>query len=175
MLRHYEEYDLDRYCRVGARASDEASPYFHATKRTERMVERMLAKSTADTAEVATVIADAAIANEPRLRYLVGADAKRRAMLKSILARASSSNCCSSLPATVGEFLVLRCADEVRALLGALSAAGAERVALTEVDGCVLAAAVTAPEDFPAWPVAVMDVFAVRARDTFGMSDAVQI
>ena len=73
----------------------------------------------------------------------------------------------------MAEFLVLRSADEARRLLAAFPAVGAERVALAEADGRVLAADVVGTEALPAWTRAVMDGYAVRAADTFGASDTV--
>lgn len=76
---------FDRNRRMAARATDETSPYFAVTRRMEQMVDKMVAKSTADPADVAEVIADAATVEHPRLRYLVGEDARRQAFLKSLL------------------------------------------------------------------------------------------
>ncbi|MSP17216.1 MAG: SDR family oxidoreductase [Myxococcales bacterium] len=76
---------FDRNRRMAARATDETSPYFAVTRRMEQMVDKMVAKSTADPADVAEVIADAATVEHPRLRYLVGDDARRQAFLKSLL------------------------------------------------------------------------------------------
>lgn len=76
---------FDRNRRMAARSTDETSPYFAVTRRMEQMVDKMVAKSTADPADVAEVIADAATVEHPRLRYLVGEDARRQAFLKSLL------------------------------------------------------------------------------------------
>jgi molybdopterin molybdotransferase len=73
----------------------------------------------------------------------------------------------------MGEFLILRSADEARAILADVAPTDREMVELEAADGRVLAAAITAPEDLPAWPRATMDGYAVRARDTFGASEAV--
>ena len=73
----------------------------------------------------------------------------------------------------MAEFLILKTAEEARAILDGFSPLGLEEVTLENADGRVLAAPIRAPEDLPAWPRAVMDGYAVRARDTFGASDAV--
>jgi molybdopterin molybdotransferase len=71
------------------------------------------------------------------------------------------------------EFLILKTADEARRILAGFPAVGRERCALAEADGRVAAEDLTADEDVPPWPRATMDGYAVRARDTFGASDAV--
>lgn len=73
----------------------------------------------------------------------------------------------------MGEFLVLKSADEARALMTDFPPVGTERVALVAADGRVLAEDLSAPEDLPPWPRGVMDGYAVRAKDTFGASEAV--
>jgi molybdopterin molybdotransferase len=73
----------------------------------------------------------------------------------------------------MAEFLILKSAEDARALLAAVPPVEAEMVALDEADGRVLAADVVAPEDLPPWPRATMDGYAVRARDSFGASEAV--
>lgn len=73
----------------------------------------------------------------------------------------------------MAEFLELQSADGARALLRGFPPLPAERVALAQADGRVLAAEVVAPEDLPPRPRGVMDGYAVRAKDSFGASDAV--
>jgi molybdopterin molybdotransferase len=73
----------------------------------------------------------------------------------------------------MSEFLILKSADEARALLAAVAPVGTEPIALDGADGRVLAVDVRAPEDLPPWPRATMDGYAVRARDSFGASEAV--
>ncbi len=71
------------------------------------------------------------------------------------------------------EFLILKSADDARQILEDFPPVDAEPVPLAQADGRVLAEDARSPEDLPAWPRAVMDGYAVRARDTFGASDAV--
>jgi molybdopterin molybdotransferase len=73
----------------------------------------------------------------------------------------------------VPELLILKSAEEARAILRGFAPLGVEDVAFDHADGRVLAAPLPAPENLPAWPRAVMDGYAVRARDTVGASDAV--
>lgn len=73
----------------------------------------------------------------------------------------------------MGEFLVLKSADEARAILREFSPVGVEEVPLVEADGRVAARDLVCPADEPPWPRATMDGYAVRAKDTFGASDAV--
>jgi NAD(P)-dependent dehydrogenase (short-subunit alcohol dehydrogenase family) len=67
---------------LARRSQDPASPNFGAGKRLEEYVNRVVARSTAEPVEVARVIARAATATRPRLRYLVGGDAKLVAWAK---------------------------------------------------------------------------------------------
>lgn len=69
------------------------------------------------------------------------------------------------------EFLKLLPADEARRILTDTRPVGTERVPLPSAAGRVLAEALAAPEDLPAWPRATMDGYAVRARDIGGASD----
>ncbi len=71
------------------------------------------------------------------------------------------------------EFLILKTADEARRVMSDVTPVGAEVVALADADGRVAARDLVAEEDLPAWPRATMDGYAVRARDTFGASEAV--
>lgn len=70
-------------------------------------------------------------------------------------------------------FLILESAEQARALLASFPPVAVERVPLAQADGRVLAAPFVTPEPLPPWPRGVMDGYAVRARDTFGASDAV--
>lgn len=87
---------FDKNRRTAERAHDPSSPYITSTRTMEAMVEKLLARSTADPADVARVIARAATAKRPRLRYLVGRDARTEAAAKTLL------------PSRVFERLVLR-------------------------------------------------------------------
>jgi molybdopterin molybdotransferase len=68
------------------------------------------------------------------------------------------------------EVLILRSADEARALLAAFAPLPGEEVKFSEADGRVLVTAVVAGEDLPPWARSAMDGYAVRARDTGGAS-----
>jgi NAD(P)-dependent dehydrogenase (short-subunit alcohol dehydrogenase family) len=76
---------FDKNRRVAKRAFDESSPYYARTRQLERVVDRILARSKQDPADVARTIAAAAVAKKPRLRYLVGRDAKGEALAKALL------------------------------------------------------------------------------------------
>jgi NAD(P)-dependent dehydrogenase (short-subunit alcohol dehydrogenase family) len=65
--------------RTAARAHDPASPYYGFTKHMEGVVERLLERNTADPIAVARCIRRIALAKKPRLRYLVGKDARGEA------------------------------------------------------------------------------------------------
>ena len=71
----------------------------------------------------------------------------------------------------MSEFLILKSADEARAILAGFEARGSERVALAKAGGRVLARDVVAAEDLPAFPRATMDGYAVRSKDVYGASD----
>lgn len=73
----------------------------------------------------------------------------------------------------MAEFLTLISAEEARAILATFEPVGKETVALAQALGRVLAEDFRAPEDLPREIRAVMDGYAVRAKDTFGASDAV--
>jgi NAD(P)-dependent dehydrogenase (short-subunit alcohol dehydrogenase family) len=71
--------------RVARRADDPGSPFYDRSRNLERVVERNLARSTADPQAVADVIAKVALSKRPRLRYLVGKDARGQAFGKAVL------------------------------------------------------------------------------------------
>jgi NAD(P)-dependent dehydrogenase (short-subunit alcohol dehydrogenase family) len=73
---------FDRNRRVAKRALDPHSPNYETTQRTIGLLTRSLERNTADPAEVARVIGRAATAPRPKLRYVVGRDAKAEVMLK---------------------------------------------------------------------------------------------
>lgn len=81
----YKTDIFDRNARVARRARDPSSPWYEATQRMEKLVRRILDRSTQDPNEVAQVIAHAATTRRPRLRYLVGRDAKGEALAKALL------------------------------------------------------------------------------------------
>ena len=68
------------------------------------------------------------------------------------------------------EFFRLQTRDEVLALYPRFAPVGVEEVDLSAALSRVLAAALLAPEDVPAFPRASMDGYGVRAADTFGSS-----
>jgi molybdopterin molybdotransferase len=70
------------------------------------------------------------------------------------------------------EFFRLQTREEVLALYDRFPPVGVEEVDLAGAGGRVLAEALPAPEDVPAFPRASMDGYAVRAKDTFGASPA---
>lgn len=70
------------------------------------------------------------------------------------------------------QFLKVKTPEEVLSILEGLPPLEAEPVGLHEASGRVLAEAVTAPESVPHFARAVMDGYAVRARDTFGASES---
>jgi NAD(P)-dependent dehydrogenase (short-subunit alcohol dehydrogenase family) len=76
---------FDKNRRVAKRAFDPASPYYAFTKQMESVAEKLLARSKADPEDVARVIARAATVKRPRLRYLVGRDARGQVMAKALL------------------------------------------------------------------------------------------
>jgi molybdopterin molybdotransferase len=69
---------------------------------------------------------------------------------------------------TLLEFFRLKTRQEVLALYSRFPALGTEEVDLAAAGGRVLAVALPAPEDVPAFRRASMDGYAVAARDTFG-------
>jgi short-subunit dehydrogenase len=76
---------FDRNRRVADRARDPGSPWYAFTRRMERMVDHRVEKSTADPRQVALLIADIAGSARPRLRYLVGRDARAESLLARVL------------------------------------------------------------------------------------------
>lgn len=70
------------------------------------------------------------------------------------------------------EFLKVKSAEEVLALIERLAPLGEETVPLEEAAGRVLARDIHAGEDVPHFRRAVMDGYAVRARDTFGATES---
>lgn len=74
--------------------------------------------------------------------------------------------------ARAGSFLSLKTPDEAHAILARFPAiARAERIAIGDADGRVLAAPLASPEEHPAFARSAMDGWAVRAQDTFGAGD----
>jgi NAD(P)-dependent dehydrogenase (short-subunit alcohol dehydrogenase family) len=71
--------------RVAKRARDPQSPYYAMNKQMSAFVQKMVARSTADPMDVARTIAHAATTPRPRLRYLVGRDARAQKIAKTIL------------------------------------------------------------------------------------------
>jgi NAD(P)-dependent dehydrogenase (short-subunit alcohol dehydrogenase family) len=73
---------FERNRRVAVATYEESSPYYERSRQLERIVDRILAKNRQDPRLVARVIADIAEAKAPRLRWLVGRDAKGQAFAK---------------------------------------------------------------------------------------------
>ena len=71
--------------RIAARAADPSSPNYELTARAQAVIDRMIDRSTANPRDVARVILRAATAKRPRLRYLVGKDARLGAAAKALL------------------------------------------------------------------------------------------
>jgi NAD(P)-dependent dehydrogenase (short-subunit alcohol dehydrogenase family) len=76
---------FDRNRRIAARASDPTSAWAEMTRRISAIVDGRVEKSTADPREVALVIAEIATSARPRLRYLVGRDARTQRLLARLL------------------------------------------------------------------------------------------
>jgi len=76
---------FDRNRRIAARASDPTSAWAEMTRKISAIVDGRVEKSTADPREVALVIAEIASAARPRLRYLVGRDARTQRLLARLL------------------------------------------------------------------------------------------
>jgi molybdopterin molybdotransferase len=69
-------------------------------------------------------------------------------------------------------FLNVKTAEEVLEIVRSFEPLGSEEVNLYSAVGRILAEAVIAPEPVPQFRRALMDGFAVRARDTFGASES---
>jgi molybdopterin molybdotransferase len=69
------------------------------------------------------------------------------------------------------QFLKVKTVDEVLEIIGSLEPLASETVDLGSARGRVLAAEILAPEPVPHFDRAVMDGYAVRAKDTFGASE----
>src|SRR5688572_3980715 len=76
---------FDRNRRVAARASDPSSAWAEMTRKISAIVDGRVERSTADPRDVALVIAEIATAPRPRLRYLVGRDARAQKLLSRLL------------------------------------------------------------------------------------------
>jgi NAD(P)-dependent dehydrogenase (short-subunit alcohol dehydrogenase family) len=76
---------FDRNRRVAKRAEDESSPYYARGQKLLAFVDKLLERNTQDPADVARAIAHAATAKKPRLRYLVGKDARGEALAKAVV------------------------------------------------------------------------------------------
>jgi NAD(P)-dependent dehydrogenase (short-subunit alcohol dehydrogenase family) len=71
--------------RLAKRALDPSSPNYDRFQQGLAVVDRLLSRSKADPRAVAKTIARAATAKRPRMRYLVGKDARGEAFAKSFL------------------------------------------------------------------------------------------
>jgi molybdopterin molybdotransferase len=69
------------------------------------------------------------------------------------------------------QFLKVKTVEEVLGILGSLEPLPSEVVALASACGRVVASEILAPEAVPHFDRALMDGYAVRARDTFGASE----
>jgi NAD(P)-dependent dehydrogenase (short-subunit alcohol dehydrogenase family) len=69
---------------MAAGAKDPASPYFAVTQALEQKVDALVARHGADPQQVADAILHALTTARPKLRYLVGTDAKLQAAIHSI-------------------------------------------------------------------------------------------
>jgi NAD(P)-dependent dehydrogenase (short-subunit alcohol dehydrogenase family) len=76
---------FDRNRRLAARSLDPASPYYVRSQTMIKVVDDLLAKSTADPQDVADLIARVATLKRPDMRYLVGKDAHGEAIAKALL------------------------------------------------------------------------------------------
>jgi molybdopterin molybdotransferase len=70
-------------------------------------------------------------------------------------------------------FFQVKTSEEIHKIIQTLTRLPEEKVCLNDGLNRVLSKAVFSPEDLPHFPRATMDGFAVRARDTFGASEAV--
>lgn len=71
----------------------------------------------------------------------------------------------------MAQFLKVKTSEEVLEILRGLEPLPAERVGISSAYGRILAEEIRAPEPVPPFDRAVMDGYAVRARDTFGASE----
>ena len=69
---------------MAARSQDPASPYFALTQAMEKKVDELVARHGADPQQVADVILHALSTSRPKLRYLVGTDAKMQAAIHTL-------------------------------------------------------------------------------------------
>jgi NAD(P)-dependent dehydrogenase (short-subunit alcohol dehydrogenase family) len=76
---------FDRNKTVSAKSQDPSSPYYAMGQRILKMIGEQVAKSKADPNVVAHTIVRAATVKRPRLRYLVGADARAMTLVKTLL------------------------------------------------------------------------------------------
>ncbi len=76
---------FERNRRMARDAHDPASPYYSFTRGMEAYVDKKVARSTADPAEVARAIARAATEPDPPLRCLVGRDARLQSLLRAVI------------------------------------------------------------------------------------------
>lgn len=83
----YKTDIFSRNKRMAAATRDPGSPYAAVIEPMERLVDRRVEQAKADPREVALSIARALTARRPRLRYLVGTDAKTQAALRWALPR----------------------------------------------------------------------------------------
>jgi NAD(P)-dependent dehydrogenase (short-subunit alcohol dehydrogenase family) len=77
-----EIFEANRQLAAGAR--DPNSPYFELTRATETKIDELYARFAADPKKVAEAILKAATVANPRIRYLVGTDAKMTAFLHGL-------------------------------------------------------------------------------------------
>ncbi|MSP63793.1 MAG: SDR family oxidoreductase [Myxococcales bacterium] len=76
---------FDRNRREARKMRDPSSPYRDAVAQMLQAVDEVLARSNADPQEVAKAIVQAATARRPKLRYLVGRDARTNAVVRGVL------------------------------------------------------------------------------------------
>ena len=81
-----EIFEANRQIAPGAR--NPASPYFEVTRAMEAKIDQLYARAAGDPQKVAAAIVHALTVAKPKLRYLVGADAKITARLHTVSFRA---------------------------------------------------------------------------------------